>query len=66
MFYMDDFFGGFKDFDNQFAFLRAHFFPRVEWAHLLLSFKKLRLFASSVRALGIIPWVDWFTSGKNA
>lgn len=29
-FYIDDFFGGFKDFRDQFAFLRDHFFPRVE------------------------------------
>lgn len=40
-FYMDDFFGGFPDFDSQFAFLRDHLFPRVDWAKLLLSFKKL-------------------------
>lgn len=52
-FYMDDFFGGFKDFEEQFAFLRDHFFPRVEWAKLLLSFKKLRLFANQIKALGV-------------
>ncbi len=53
-FYMDDFFGGFTDFEDQFCFLRDHFFPRVEWAKLLLSFKKLRLFATSIKALGVI------------
>ena len=53
-FYMDDFFGGFKDFEDLFYFLKHHFFPRVEWAKLLLSFKKLRLFASAIKALGVI------------
>lgn len=52
-FYTDDFFGGFKDFQSQFSFLRDHFFPRVEWARMVLSFKKLRLFAESIEALGV-------------
>ena len=52
-FYMDDFFEGFKDFNEQFAFLRDHFFPRVQWAKLLLSFRKLRLFAEQIKALGV-------------
>ena len=52
-FYTDDFFGGFPDFQAQFAFLRDHFFPRVEWAKMVLSFKKLRLFAGSIEALGV-------------
>ena len=52
-FYIDDFFGGFQDFDDQFRFLWDHFLPRVKWAKLLLSFKKLRLFASSIKALGV-------------
>lgn len=30
IFYMDDFFGGFRDFKDQFVFLRDHFLPRVE------------------------------------
>ena len=53
-FYMDDFFGGFRSFDEQYEFLREHFLPRVEWARLRLSFKKLRLFESQIRALGVI------------
>ena len=53
-FYMDDFFGGFRNFEELFAFLHNHFFPRVEWARLLLSFKKLRLFASRIKALGVV------------
>ena len=52
-FYTDDFFGGFRDFQAQFLFLRDHFFPRVEWARMVLSFKKLRLFADSIEALGV-------------
>ena len=36
VFYMDDFFGGFQDFEDLFRFLQDHFFPRVEWAKLLL------------------------------
>lgn len=54
VFYMDDFFGGFKDFDDQYYFLANHFFPRIEWARLRLSFKKLRLFYESIRALGVV------------
>lgn len=53
-FYMDDFFGGFRDFEDLFSFLKNHFFPRVEWARLLLSFRKLRLFATSIKALGVV------------
>lgn len=52
-FYMNDFFDGFKDFKNLFFFFLEHFFPRVEWAKLLLSFKKLRLFATEIKALGV-------------
>ena len=52
-FYTDDFFGGFRDFQAQFTFLRDHFFPRIEWARMVLSFKKLRLFASTIEALGV-------------
>ncbi len=54
VFYMDDFFGGFKGFEDQFAFLRDHFLPRIEWAGLRLSFKKLRLFCETIRALGVV------------
>ena len=53
VFYMNDFLGGFQDFGNIFPFSRDHFFPRVEWARLLLSSKKLRLFASLIKALGV-------------
>jgi hypothetical protein len=52
-FYMDDFFGGFRTFDELYDFLRHHFFPRVEWARLRLSFKKLQLFQDQIKALGV-------------
>lgn len=52
-FYMDDFFGGFRTFEEQYDFLRYHFLPRVEWARLRLSFKKLQLFQDQIKALGV-------------
>ncbi len=30
-----------------------HFLPRVEWAKLCLSFRKLKLFYDSIKALGV-------------
>ncbi len=53
VFYMDDIFGGQSGFDEQYSLLREHFFPRIEWAMLRLSFKKLKLFQSTVKALGV-------------
>jgi len=59
-FYMDDFFGGFQDFEEQYQFLRHHFLPRIEWAKLKLSFKKLKLFERSIKAIGgFIQVPDW-------
>ena len=52
--YMDDIFGGFRTFDDMFKFLRDHFFPRIEWARLKLSFKKLKLFMDRIKALGVV------------
>lgn len=52
-FYQDDIFSGQPNFHTSFAFLRDHFFPRIEWSRLRLSFKKLYLFQDSVQALGI-------------
>lgn len=52
-FYQDDILGGHSDYHAAFAFLRDHFFPRIEWAKLRLSFKKLFLFQTSVKALGV-------------
>ena len=59
-FYMDDFFGGFQSFDDQYEFLRDHFLPRIEWARLKLSFKKLKLFAKEICALGVTHAVGGF------
>ena len=53
VFYMDDFLGGFADFDEQSSFLAVHFLPRVKWARLYLSFKKLKLFYNKIKALGV-------------
>ena len=52
-FYMDDLFSGHPDFESQFAFLRDHFFPRIKWAKLTLSFRKFRLFVDHIKALGV-------------
>jgi len=60
VFYMDNFFGGFQSFDELYEFLRVHFLPRVEWARLKLSFKKLRLFESEIKVLGVTHSVGGF------
>ena len=57
-FYIDDIFGGHMSFDAQFDFLERHFFPRIEWAKMKLLFKKLHLFISKIRTLGVNHIVD--------
>lgn len=52
-FYQDDILGGHSDYYTAFSFFKNHFFPRIEWAKLRLSFKKLFLFQTSVKALDI-------------
>ena len=59
-FYMNDFFDDFVNFEKQYVFLKEHFLSRIEWARLLLSFKKLQLFAEEIRALSVIHFVDDF------
>lgn len=59
-FYMNDFFGGFENFEEQYQFLRHHFLPRIEWAKLKLSFKKLKLFKRSIKALGVTHTIGGF------
>src|SRR5215469_630394 len=54
VFYMDDLFGGGESFEDLFPFLSYHFLPRIEWAGLRLSFKKLRLFVDEVVSLGVL------------
>lgn len=44
---------GSKSFDDLFFFLEHHFMPRIAWAGLRLSFKKLRPFVPEVIALGV-------------
>lgn len=57
VFYVDDIFCGHEDFESQFTFLRDHFFPRIKWARLTLSFRKFRLFVDKVKALGVEHYV---------
>ena len=57
VFYMDDVFGGFPSFQELYDFLRGHFLPRIEWAQLRLSFKKLQIFADKVKALRVVHQV---------
>ncbi len=51
IFYMNDFFDGFRSFKKQYDFLSQHFFSQVEWVLLQLSFKKLKLFVSEIKTL---------------
>ena len=57
-FYINDFFEDFKNFDEQYEFLRTHFLFWVEWAKLRLSFKKLKLFQTKIRVLDVIHHID--------
>ncbi len=57
-FYQDDILDEHKSFENQFNFLRDHFFFRMKWAHFKLSFKKLYLFQSSIKVLKIRHHVE--------
>ena len=52
-FYMNDFFEEFQYFENLFRFLRNHFFFRIKWVRLLLSFKKLRFFIKFIKTFEI-------------
>lgn len=52
-FYMDDIVSGSSSFESAFHFLQHHFLPRILWAGLKLSFKKLKLFVPEIVALGI-------------
>ena len=53
VFYMDDFFGGFKIFEKQYDFLRVHSFPRIKWVKFKLFFKKFKLFIYQIKTLGV-------------
>lgn len=58
IFYINDFFESFENFKNQFRFLRDYFLLRVKWIKLLLSFKKLRLFALDIKALKVLYKIE--------
>lgn len=53
-FYIDDMHSGFKTFDEGYAILADELLPRLVWAKLKLSFKKLELFVTEVVALGVM------------
>ncbi|KAI0994842.1 hypothetical protein K3495_g13340 [Podosphaera aphanis] len=52
-FYIDDIFSGFKTFEQGYRLLENELLPRLSWAKLRLSFKKLELFVTSTVALGV-------------
>lgn len=51
-FYIDDILGAHDEWGKQFVFLRDHFFPRMLWSQLKLSFSKLFIGMTRVKALG--------------
>jgi hypothetical protein len=51
VFYMNDFFDEFQNFDDLYEFLRDHFLSRIEWVKLRLFFKKMYLFENKMKAL---------------
>ncbi|POS82380.1 hypothetical protein EPUL_006396, partial [Erysiphe pulchra] len=52
-FYIDDIFSGFETFEQGYELLKNELLPRLSWARLRLSFKKLELFVTSTVALGV-------------
>ena len=62
IFYMNNFFDDFKSFKKQYDFLSQHFFSRVEWALLQLSFKKLKLFVSEIKTLNVTHRIKDFVN----
>ncbi|KAI1003138.1 hypothetical protein K3495_g5065 [Podosphaera aphanis] len=52
-FYTDDIFSGFKTFDEGYKLLEEELLPRISWARLRLSFKKLELFVTNTVTLGV-------------
>jgi len=53
-FYIDDIFSGFRTFEEGYGILANELFPRLVWAKLKLSFKKLELFITETVALGVL------------
>lgn len=52
VYYVDDIFGAHKTIEDQLHFIEHHFFPRILWSRLKLSFKKLELLVQDIVALG--------------
>ncbi|POS82100.1 hypothetical protein EPUL_005332, partial [Erysiphe pulchra] len=53
-FYVDDIFSGFENFDQGYDILENRLLPRLVWAKLKLSLKKLELFVTSTVVLGVL------------
>lgn len=51
-FYMHEIFGAFKTYQEQYIYLRDHFFPRMVWFKLRLAFSKLKIGMTKIFALG--------------
>ena len=56
-FYMNNLFEGYDGFESLYLFLKHHFFPRIEWVKLCITFKKLRIEVSKIVALSIVHLV---------
>lgn len=50
-FYIDNIFGTFKTYQEQYIFLRNHFFPCIIWSKLKLAFFKLKIRMIKIFAL---------------
>jgi hypothetical protein len=62
VFYQNDIFSSHDSFKAQFAFLRDQFLPRIVWGKLRMSFKKLKLFQTQIKALGICHTIRGFVN----
>lgn len=51
--YVDDMFWGHETFAEAFTFIFDHFLPRLMWAILRMSFKKLELFMTTIFGIGM-------------
>ena len=52
VFYMDNIFGAFNTYQEQYISLREHFFPRMVWSKLKLLLLKLKVGITKIFALG--------------
>lgn len=51
-FYIDDTFGAHASYVEQYRFLRDHFLPRIIWARMRISLKKLKIGMHEIKVLG--------------